>query len=97
MCPRYWRPSPSGDIVAVHEDAWLSAQWACAPLLKDAVELMPIENEEVRSADDGLIWVYAPGICDLFHIGHVEFPSETASSPALRVMRTPPLTSRDRL
>ena len=74
MCPRYWRPSPSGDIVAVHEDAWLSAQWACAPLLKDAVELMPIENEEVRSADDGLIWVYAPGICDLFHIGHVEFP-----------------------
>ena len=71
--PRYWRPSPSWDIVAVHEDAWLSAQWACAPLLKDAVELMPIENEEVRSADDGLIWVYAPGICDLFHIGHVEF------------------------
>jgi ethanolamine-phosphate cytidylyltransferase len=23
--------------------------------------------------NDGLIWVYAPGICDLFHLGHVEF------------------------
>jgi cytidyltransferase-like protein len=23
--------------------------------------------------DDGLVWVYAPGICDLFHPGHVEF------------------------
>ena len=34
---------------------------------------MPIETDEVRSADNGLIWVYAPGICDLFHIGHVEF------------------------
>jgi cytidyltransferase-like protein len=45
-----------------------------------AGELMPIEIEEelaaralLRSADDGLIWVYAPGICDLFHVGHVEF------------------------
>ena len=27
----------------------------------------------LRSADDGLIWVYTPGICDLFHAGHVEF------------------------
>jgi hypothetical protein len=39
--PPVWRPSPSGGIVAVHEDARLSAQSACAPLLKDAVELMP--------------------------------------------------------
>src|SRR5262245_2519181 len=22
---------------------------------------------------DGLVWVYAPGICDLYHMGHVEF------------------------
>lgn len=22
---------------------------------------------------DGLVWVYAPGICDLFHMGHVAF------------------------
>jgi cytidyltransferase-like protein len=21
----------------------------------------------------GLVWVYAPGVCDLFHAGHVEF------------------------
>jgi cytidyltransferase-like protein len=35
--------------------------------------MMLIENEKGRAAVDGLIWVYAPGICDLFHIGHVEF------------------------
>jgi cytidyltransferase-like protein len=22
---------------------------------------------------DGLVWVFAPGVCDLFHPGHVEF------------------------
>jgi cytidyltransferase-like protein len=22
---------------------------------------------------DGLVWVFAPGVCDLFHAGHVEF------------------------
>jgi cytidyltransferase-like protein len=24
-------------------------------------------------AADGLVWVFAPGVCDLFHPGHVEF------------------------